>query len=409
MDKKYSLFELNEYIRRVVALNLPDAMWISCEISQISISKGHAFIQLVQKEEEGDSIIARSEAVIWAMDYRRLKRKFESELNSLLQEGMEVMIQAKVDFNERYGFKLIITDLDPAYTIGKLALQRQKVVEVLKKEALLQKNALISLPGIIQRIAVLSSEKAAGYHDYLNQINQNQFAYTFKNQLFPTTMQGDKVESEMIAQLKTIALQKEDFDCVIIIRGGGARLDLAAFDGLKLSRAIANCPLPVITGIGHDIDETVVDLVAHTALKTPTAVAEFILQLNLNFEMQLAELGQAIQQLSQQKLKNEEFTLNHLENQLKFSGASILKGKQRMLDFLEEKIPVLLKAKIKSEESRVSGFEKMCQLLSPENTLKRGFSLSLLNGKVISSFKIVKEGDVLETILSDGKIKSKVL
>ncbi len=409
MENKYTLYELNEHIRRVIALNLPDAMWISCEIAQISISKGHAFIHLVQKEEEGESIVAQSEAVIWAMDYRRLKRKFGTELNSLLQEGMEVMIQAKVDFNERYGFKLIILDLDPAYTIGKLALQRQKVIEVLKKEALFQKNALIPFPAVIQRIAVLSSEKAAGYQDYLDQINQNQFGYSFENRLFPTSMQGDKVESEMIAQLKQIELQKDNFDCVIIIRGGGARLDLAAFDGLKLSKAIANCPLPVITGIGHDIDETVVDLMAHTSLKTPTAVAEFIIQRNLNFEMQLSEHGMAIQQLIQQKLTNQEFTLNHLENQFKFSTNLLLKGQLRMLDFVAEKIPALLKVKLKTEKNSILNFERICQLLSPENTLKRGFSLSLMDGKVISSTKKLKEGDLMETVFSDGKIKSKIL
>jgi exodeoxyribonuclease VII large subunit len=409
MEDKYTLYELNEHIRRVIALNLPDAMWISCEIAQISISKGHAFIHLVQKEEEGESIVAQSEAVIWAMDYRRLKRKFGTELNSLLQEGMEVMIQAKVDFNERYGFKLIILDLDPAYTIGKLALQRQKVIEVLKKEELFKKNVLIPLPAVIQRIAVLSSEKAAGFQDYLDQINQNQFGYSFENHLFPTSMQGDKVESEMIAQLKHIELQKDDFDCVIIIRGGGARLDLAAFDGLKLSKAIANCSLPVITGIGHDIDETVVDLVAHTSLKTPTAVAEFIVQFNLKFEMRLSELGMTIQQLAQQKLTNQEFTINRLENQFKFSINLLLKGQTRMLEFVEEKIPALLKAKLRTEKSNILNFEKICQLLSPENTLKRGFSLSLLDGKVISSSKHAKEGDLLETVFSDGKIKSKIL
>ncbi len=262
---------------------------------------------------------------------------------------------------------------------------------------------------MIQRIAVLSSERAAGYQDYLDQINQNQFGYTFRNQLFPTSMQGDKVESEMIARFKQIAAQKEDFDCVIIIRGGGARLDLAAFDGLQLSKTIANFPLPVITGIGHDIDETVVDLVAHTSLKTPTAVAEFILQFNLQFEMQLSDKGLAIQQLAQQKLMNQEFTLNRLENQFKFSANSILKAQHRMIDFIEEKIPVLLKAKLKTEQNSILNFEKICQLLSPENALKRGFSLSLLNGKMISSSKQAKEGDILETVFFDGKLKSKVL
>ena len=409
MDKKYTLFELNEFIRRVVALNLPDAMWISCEIAQISVSKGHAFIHLVQKEEEGESLIAQSEAVIWAMDFRRLKRKFGRAFDSLLQEGMEVMVQVRVDFNERYGFKLVIVDLDPAYTVGKLALQRQKVIEVLETEELLDKNKQNPFPSVIQRVAILSSEKAAGFQDFLNQIVENQYGYQFENQLFPTAMQGDKVESEMIAQLDRIALQKENFDCVIIIRGGGARLDLKAFDGLNLSKAIANCPLPVITGIGHDIDETVVDLVAHTSLKTPTAVAEFIVQKNLNFEVKLVSFGEAIQQFSAQKLMNQEVTLNHIEDQLKFSGTSILKENERMLDFLEEKIPSLLKSKIKSEEKRLLNLEKMNQLLSPESTLKRGFTLSLLNGKVISSSKKAKEGDVLETILSDGKLKSKVL
>lgn len=409
MENKYTLFELNEYIRRVVALNLPDALWISCEIAQLSVSKGHIFIHLVQKEENGDSIIAQSEAVIWAMDYRRLKRKFGKNLDSLLQEGMEVMIYAKVDFNERYGYKLVITDLDPVYTIGKLALQRQKVVEVLKKENLLQKNAAIPLPLVIKRVAILSSKNAAGLQDYLNQINQNQFGYVVGNQLFPTSMQGDKVELEMMTQLNLIAHLKNNFDCVIIVRGGGARLDLSAFDSLELSKAIANCSLPVITGIGHDIDETVVDKVAHSSLKTPTAVADFIIQHNLNFEIQLDELGSMVFQLVQQKIKTQELVLNHLENQFKFTAESILKEQNRLLDFIDEKIPVLLKNRVRSESEKVSSFEKICQLLSPEETLKRGFTVSLLNGKMISNSKQANEGDILETILSEGKIKSKVL
>lgn len=409
MENKYTLYELNEYIRRVIALNLPDAVWISCEIAQVNNSKGRAFVHLVQKEEDGEAIVAKSEAVIWQTDFRRLKRKFGADFDSILQEGMQVMFQVKVDYHERFGLKLVIVDLDPAYTIGKLAMQRQQIIELLKKENLLQKNKQLTLPAVIKRIAILSSATAAGYQDYLNQIAQNQFAYQFENQLFPTTMQGDKVEAEMTAQLKEIAKHKAHFDCVIIIRGGGARLDLAAFDGLKLSKAIANFPLPIIAGIGHEVDESVVDMVAHTSLKTPTAVAEFIIQNNLNFEMMLSDLGMAVRQLAQQQLTNQSFSLNRLENQFQFSADSILKGQQRMLDFVEEKIPSLLKTKLKSEDQAVLNFEKIVQLLSPENTLKRGFSLSLLNGKTITSSKQAKLGDELETVLFDGKIKSKIL
>ena len=409
MDKKYTLFELNEYIRRVMALNLPDHLWISCEIAQVSNSKGHVFLHLVQKGEETEEIVAQSEAVIWAMDYRRMKRKFGLELNNLLEEGMEVMIHAKVDFHERYGFKLIIADLDPAYTIGKLAMQRQKIVESLRKDGLLEKNGLIPLPTVIQRIAILSSEKAAGYQDFLDQINQNQFGYRFYKKLFPTVMQGVNVEKEMTEQLKVINNQIDDFDCVVIIRGGGARLDLAAFDGFQLSKIIAEFPLPVIVGIGHDIDETVVDLVAHTSLKTPTAVAEFIIQRNLNFEMQLSTFGELIQHFSKQKLINQEITLNQIENQVKLMGAALLKGNQQMIDYLEERISALSKNQLKAEKIKVDGLEKICELLAPENILKRGFSLSLKNGKVITSSKEIRDGELMETVLSDGKIKSKVL
>lgn len=409
MDKKYTLFELNEFIRRVVALNFPDAVWVSAEIAQVNISKGHVFISLVQKEEDGESVVAQSEAVIWSSDYLRLLRKLGKDFGSLLQEGMEVMVSAKVEFNERYGFKLRISDIDPAYTIGKLALQRSRVIETLKKENLLEKNASLPLPPVVQRIAVLSSEKAAGLQDFLDQVRHNQFGYVFKNKLFPTAMQGDKVEQEMIAQLKRIALQRDDFDCVVIIRGGGARLDLVAFDSLKLSRAIASFPLPVIAGIGHNIDETVIDLVAHTSLKTPTAVAEFFIQRNLNFEMQIADLGNRIRQLSSQQLTNAGMNLNRLGDQFVFSTNAILHRQAGMLEFIEEKIPASLKSTLKTEAIKLANLEKMCLLLSPEITLKRGFSLSLIKGKTITSVSQAKAGDTLETRFADGKITSKIL
>lgn len=405
--KSYSLHEVNEFLRRILALNLPEALWIRCEIAQVSEARGHHFLELVQKAEESDEIIAQASAVIWQGVYRKLRGKMGLIVNDLLQEGIEVQLKAKIDFNERYGLKFIIEDIDPTYTLGKLEMRRQQTIEALQQANLMGRNALAPLSPVLQRIAVLSSERAAGYQDFSAHLKNNPYNYQFHCQLFNTAMQGDQVQPEMLKQLSLIEKQKERFDCVVIIRGGGARLDLAAFDSLEPCRAVAQFPLPVLTGIGHDVDETVLDMVAHSALKTPTAVADFMINRNLLFESALVNYAQRLRVFGMQQLKNQMFLLQGLHQKLKLQSNRKLGEANRMLDFIDNQIPDLIKFKLQDQRHQLDKLEKVVQLMSVEATLKRGFTITQKDGKILRSAEDVKSGDSLTTRFLDGEIQSK--
>jgi len=392
----------------VIALNLPEALWIRCEISQLKESRGHFYIDLIQKGEGNDEILAQAAAVLWRKNYRKLKQSLGQELDSLLQEGFEVKLQVKVEFHERYGLKLVVENFDLAYAMGKLELKRREIIRELKKLRLLEKNKSLALPPVLQRIAVLTSERAAGYQDYLKQLTTNSYGFQFSNTLFPTAVQGSNVEMEIIRQLKVIEKQKDRFDCLIIIRGGGAKLDLAAFDSFALCKEMANFPLPVLTGIGHDMDETVLDMVAHSALKTPTAVADFILLRNHLFESTITELGLELKSKTFQMVKENQFSLQQMAQDVHFLFQKKISQGVQMVQFIEQKLPQSLKFIFQKEKMRLSNIEKNCDLLNPQTTLNRGFSLTLKNGRVITSPRDVQQGDSISNILREGVLHSLV-
>ncbi|MFT4759246.1 MAG: exodeoxyribonuclease VII large subunit [Paraglaciecola sp.] len=407
-----SLYDLNEYIRRVIALNLPEAMWVRCEIAQLKPSRGHFYLELVEKQDENNlsgSLKAQAQAVIWNRTHQRLLRKNGAELNYLLQDGMEVLLKVEVDFHEQYGLKLVIQDIDPTYTLGKLELKRRAILKTLKEQNLMAKNGEISLPLVLQKIAIISSEKAAGYQDYLQHLSQNDYQYAYKNELFPAAMQGLNTEKEILKQLKKIERQSADFDCIIIIRGGGAKLDLAAFDNLELAKAVANSSLPVFTGIGHDIDETVLDKVAHLSLKTPTAVADFFIHRMLQFESHLLNIGLGLKEAVNQLLQTQDTQLKQLTQTIDFQSNKTISQAQQMLDFIEIELPRTVKYRFEKEESKLENLKKLVSFLSPEATLKRGFSLTTKDGEIVKNKAKLKQGDVIETHFVDGKVKSEVL
>jgi exodeoxyribonuclease VII large subunit len=402
----HTLFELNEYIRRILALNLAEAVWIKCEIAQIDMARGHCFLDLVEKDEDGSDIIARANAVIWQSNYRKLQRKLGRQLSSLLQEGMEVMLFARVDFNERYGLKLIIQDIDPAFTLGQFELQKRQTLERLQKEGLLNRNRQHTLPLVWQNIAVLSSQNAAGLQDFIHQIENNPYQYKIKLQLFDATLQGNAAAASMAHALQKIALKKNKLDLVVIIRGGGAKLDLAPFNEYRLCKQIAELPLPLITGIGHETDETIADLTAHTALKTPTAVADFILNHNLAFEGRVVELEQQLRWIVQAQLSRHQLRLQEAEEQLFLLVQQQLVRRQERLRAMENQLPALINNNIKTHRLVLEQFEKMAELLNVENTLKRGYSLTTQEGQLIRSIDQLKEASEVKVRLSDGSFSS---
>ncbi len=406
--KSFTLYELNEYIRRILALNLPEALWIRCEIAQSNEVRGHCFLELVQKSDTEEKIVAQASAVIWQNNLRQLRRKIGITLDQLLQNGMEVLLKVKVDFNERYGLKLLIEDIDPAYTLGKLELKRRQIIEQLQKENLLHQQKLLALPIVLQRIAVISSERAAGYQDFIQHLQQNPYGYQFHLHFFQSAMQGELVETEILRQLSAISKTKENFDVIVIIRGGGARLDLNAFDNLKLCKAVATLQVPVFIGIGHDIDETVLDLVAHTSLKTPTAVADFLINHNLQFENILVNIGAALKFNTTQKLNKQILLLNSLNQNLHFYSKTQLAQQYQKLEFIMPTIARLFNHQMQFAKQNLDTLEKVVTLLNVETTLNRGFAIVTKNDKIVRSKQDLTSGDTITTRLTDGEFSSKV-
>lgn len=405
----YTLFDLHEHIRRVLALNYPEALWITAEIAQISRSRGHLYLNVVQKGADTDpDIVAQAQAVVWQRDYQKLRLAQGLALDEVLREGCEVRMLVRVDFHERYGLKLLISDVDPAYTFGQLELQRRQTIETLRNLGLLERNRALPLPAVLQRVAVVSSEGAAGFQDFREQLAANPFGFRFHCRLFSAAVQGNNAETELIAALDSIAAQRHRFDCAVILRGGGARLDLAAFDRLALCKTAAGLPLPVFTGIGHDVDESVLDLVAHTALKTPTAVADFLIQHNLFFENNVLRVAGHVRENADHHLRVKTLELNNLEGAAHWGVQGRTRSARQQIDHLADALPALVRRRLQGAVRQLDQAETFCAALHPEAALRRGFSLTLKNGKVLTSADALAPGDTLETRLREGVVLSVV-
>lgn len=404
----HTLFELNEHIRRVMALNFQQPIWIVAELAQAGESRGHRYLDLVQKGDTGE-VIAMAQAALWASEFRQINARFPLGLAPLLREGLELRMQVRPEFHERYGLKLHITDIDPEHTLGQLDQLRRQTIQSLRQQGLLDLNSKLEMPLVLQRIAVVSSETAAGLQDFLEHLGSNSFGYDFNCRLFTAAVQGKNAETEITAALMEIARNHNLFDCVVIVRGGGARLDLMAFDALELCQTAAKMPLPLLVGIGHDVDETVLDLVAHTSLKTPTAVADFLVNHNLIFEGNILEAATDLESTAQHILQIQHLELERTETSARYVAREQILEAIRQLDFIEEKIPVLLAQTLREQHRILDNLEAICQNMHPENVLRRGFSLTLKNGKALTSSTEVKPGDAIETHLKEGVLKSKVV
>jgi len=372
---QYTLYELNEYIRRVLALNMRGAVWISCEIATIKVSGGHYYMELVEKKD--DEIIAQANAVLWKKQHKALVGKLGFELPGLLRSGIQVLASVSVHFHEKYGLKLHIEDLDPAYTLGQMELKRREIIQRLKYEDLLNKNARLRLPNVLQRIAVISSAQAAGWRDFEEHLEQNPFNYRVDMQLFQARMQGEFLEKDVLKQLANIEKRQNDFDAVVIIRGGGSRLDLSWFDNYELGRRIANFPLPVLTGIGHETDETVTDLVAHSALKTPTAVAEKIFMTFHDFDLHLNAVQNHIFNFIYRKIQHETHRIDTLAQRFSHNIHHKLEQENQMLSFVETRLHDLAAHRLNEAEKHLNYLEHTTRILSPDFALQRGFSITL--------------------------------
>ena len=291
MNERLKLSELNSLVKKAVSDAFTAPVWVIGEISELKTNRsGHCYLNLIEKEENGDAIIAQARATIWSYTFRMLQPYFESTTGQQLTEGLKVLVSVSVEFHELYGYSLNIRDIDPTYTLGDMARRRREIISRLQSEGVAEMNKELSLPLVPQKIAIISSSTAAGYLDFINQLTSNPAGYHFDLKLFPAIMQGNQAESSIISALDQIYLYEDFFDAVVIIRGGGSQADLSCFDNYNLAYYITQFPLPVITGIGHEKDDSIVDMVAHTRLKTPTAVAEFLISGVAQFDLHLDEL-----------------------------------------------------------------------------------------------------------------------
>jgi len=410
--------------------NFPLQYWITAEIAVLRVNPNsrHCYIDLIEKDEE--AVLAKAGGVIWKGRLDYIREKFSGSTGQQLREGMKVMLLVEILFHEVYGFKLNIGDIDPSYTLGEFALHRKKILARLEKEKLLGLNKSISLPAVIQRIAVISSPSAAGYEDFINTLNNNPYGYVFTAELFPAYMQGDQTEESIAGALQDCLSREKPYDAVIIIRGGGDKSDLHGFDSYKLGRAIALLPLPVITGIGHRRDETVVDIVAHTKHISPTAVAEFLIGRMRDFEEGLDDSSRRLVNRVQSLISREKDSLKTAEKHFNiFSGFFIRSKKEQFRalaydftsnvskriasnGFMLKEFPLslsrLIHSYLKNHAGRLDRKKDFLLLVEPSNVLKRGYTLTLHKGKILRGAASLKAGDIIETRFSRGSAESAV-
>lgn len=401
--QELSLSELNFQIKKTIEEQLDASYWVVAEIAQIQVnSSGHCYLELVQKEE--DKVVAKARATIWAYSYRNISAWFEKIAGSNLQSGMRILANAKVTFHEVYGLSLNIKDIDPSYTLGEREKSRQEVIRKLEEDGIMEMNQELELPLVPQKIAVISSETAAGYGDFINQLETNLFGFKVHHQLYAASMQGDKAPESIINALHAI-IDNDSIDLIVIIRGGGSQLDLDCFDNYDLCSHIAQFPLPILTGIGHERDTSIADMVAHTQLKTPTAAAEFIINGFSTYQVNIDDLFSTISTIATDHISVEKNNLTQLTSSINIHTNSVLHRSKMLLDTISQNISHFSSIQLLKNKTRLLSINEKINLLNPNHLLKRGYSLLMKNNKPVSK---VKKGDKIEIITALQRIQSTV-
>jgi len=425
-----SLLELNKRVKYAVNQAFPETCWIQAETSDVrsNASSGHCYLEFIEKHPVTGQIVAKSRGSIWAKTYHMLKPYFESETGQAFTSGLKVLVKVMVDYHELYGFNLTVVDIDPTYTLGDMVRKRMEIIRQLQEEGVFSLNKELLFPDLPQRIAVITSPTAAGYEDFLNQLSNNKAGYSFYTKLFPALMQGEKTEMSVIAALDHLFHYRDHFDVVVIIRGGGSTADLSCFDSYLLAANCAQFPLPVITGIGHERDDTVLDMVAHTRMKTPTAVAEFLIGQMDVAAGQVDELQHhicllATNRITEQKnflqltgtrlpaiisnqLEKHRSGLQGLTGRLPATASTLLSSYSASLDGIRLRLKNGVSLLVSEKKKQLELSEQFIKMTSPEYILKRGYSLAVKNGKIIKNASDLQTGDRLINRFSDGEVHS---
>ena len=414
-EKFHSLLELNQMVRETIECEMPDEYWVEAELSECRELRGHCYMELIQKDERTATPVAKAPAKCWANKWAVIHPYFERTTGQQLHAGMKVLLKVYAQFHEAYGFSWIVTDINPEYTLGDMARKRQEIIRQLKAEGVFDLQKELTLPPFCQHIAVISSQTAAGYGDFCNQLSDNPYGFQFQTQLFPAIMQGEGVEQSIIAALEKIysltssfSPLTSKFDCVVIIRGGGSTGDLSGFDTLALAENVANFPLPIITGIGHERDESILDMISHTRVKTPTAAAAFLIE-HLKEVLDVINGSQElITRYAQQKLSMLHSQLTIVSETIPRLFSIVKTRQEAKIDTLNQRIPMLLERRLLAENHRLQLMEEKLKALDPQLLLKRGYSITLHNGRAVKDATALKAGDEIETRLANGAIHSVV-
>lgn len=406
--ESYKLLELNEYIKRVIALNFREPLWIEAEIIQVKESRGNRYLELVQKDDNSEEIVAQASAALWFRNYSFIKKKNGELLDELLTDGTHVRFKCRVEFNERYGLKLIIEDIDPKFTYGQLELQKQAIIQRLISEDLLDRNKHLKLPAVIRQVAVISSSKSAGYQDFEKQLLNNPYNYGYKLTCFETAVQGQKVEIETCEAIHQISKSEKHFDVAVIVRGGGSRLDLSFYDNYEISKAIALSGVPFLIGIGHDIDKSIVDLVSHTSLKTPTAVADFLVEHTIEFENEVLELYDRIRQQAQQYLRLAELELNETNQRLNSLVRLRLQELNSKLVLSKSELYTGIERYLELKQILLESMAAQLDSLDPEQILKKGYAYLMHKGKQLKEVKMLSTGLKINIHMADGSVNAQI-
>ena len=388
-SEHFTLRQLNMMVRDAIEMQMPDEYWVEAELSECRERGGHCYMELIEKDEQTNTPVARASAKCWRQTWQVLQPHFERVTGQPLHTGLKVLMRVYAHYHEAYGFSWIVTDIDPTYTIGDMERKRQEIIRQLKEEGVFDMQRELRIPLFAQRIAVISAAGAAGYGDFCRQLEENEYCFKFEVTLFPAIMQGEQVEKSIIAALNNIyshsaeSTQQRAFDCVVIIRGGGAAADLSGFDTLALAENVAQFPLPIITGIGHDRDESILDMVSNTRVKTPTAAAALLID----------NLRQVLERL------------NNAQQRISMVGHIIIDARHR-IEMLQQRLSVAMERIMTNQKHRLSQIELLLQGYDPQLLLRRGYSITMHNGRAVRDPQQLKAGDEIETRVEKGKIIS---
>ena len=385
-DLRYTLRQLNLMVRDAIEMQMPDEYWVEAELSECRERGGHCYMELIEKEEQTNTPVARASAKCWRQTWQMLQPHFERITDQPLHAGLKVLLRVYAQYHEAYGFSWIVTDIDPTYTIGDMARKRQEIIRQLKEEGVFDLQRELCIPMFAQRVAVISAAGAAGYGDFCRQLEDNEYGLKFEATLFPAIMQGEQVEQSIIDALEKIYSAINSYDVVVIIRGGGATADLSGFDTLALAENVAQFPLPIITGIGHDRDESILDMVSNTRVKTPTAAAALLID---NLRQVLTRIDNAQQRIA-------------------MAISQRFASQKERLSSLQTIIPVLAQRLLSNAKHHLELLEMQLQGYDPQLLLRRGYSITLHNGHAVRDPQELKTGDEIETRLEKGTIVSTV-